>query len=178
MEQNYKLVFGNKECLMMDKLNKNVVVARGEMTEDRIFKLSFDSSNSQSLNTTENTNSKLWHYRMGHLNFQSLVLLRKQNMVNGLPYIKLNNDVCEECIFGKQHRESFLDRTWKAREHLALVHSNLCGPMEIVSFGKACYFLTFIDDYSRKTWVYFLIEKYKVFSHFLEWSTNSHPKNR
>lgn len=54
----------------MDKLNKNAVVARGEMTEDRIFKLSFDSSNSQSLNTTEKANSNIWHYRMGHLIFK------------------------------------------------------------------------------------------------------------
>lgn len=89
-------------------------------------------------------------------------------MVNGLPYIKLDDDVCEECIFGKQHRESFSDRTWKARERLTLVHSDLCGSMEIVSFGKAHYFLTFVDDYSRKTWVYFLKEESEVFSHFLE----------
>jgi transposase InsO family protein len=37
-----------------------------------------------------------------------------------------------------------------------------------VYFVKACYFLTFIDDYSRKTWVYFLQEKFEVFIHFLE----------
>jgi len=49
-EHNYKLVFENKGCLIMDKLNKETMVARGEMTEDRIFKLSFDSRNSQSLN--------------------------------------------------------------------------------------------------------------------------------
>jgi hypothetical protein len=46
MEQNYKLVFDNKECLIMDKLNQSAVVARGEMIEDIIFKLSFDSNNS------------------------------------------------------------------------------------------------------------------------------------
>jgi hypothetical protein len=40
--------------------------------------------------------------------------------------------------------------------------------MEFVSSGKAHYFLTFIDDYSRKMWVYFLQEKSEVFSHFLE----------
>jgi hypothetical protein len=89
-------------------------------------------------------------------------------MVNGLPYIKMDDEVCEGCIFGKQHRESFSNRTWKDRERLALVHSYLCGPMETVSFGKAHYFLTFIDDYSRKTWVYFLQEKSEVFTHFLE----------
>jgi hypothetical protein len=53
MEKNYKLMFDNKECLIMNNLNKNAVVERGEMTEDRIFKLSFDSSNSHSLNVTE-----------------------------------------------------------------------------------------------------------------------------
>ena len=52
-------MFDNKEYLIMDKLNKNVVVARGEMTEEIIFKLSLDSSNSQSLNTIEDINSKI-----------------------------------------------------------------------------------------------------------------------
>jgi hypothetical protein len=52
MEQNYKLVFDNKECLIMDKLNKNAVVERGEMIADRIFKLTFASSESHSLKAT------------------------------------------------------------------------------------------------------------------------------
>jgi hypothetical protein len=42
--------------------------------------------------------------------------------------------------FGKQHTEIFSNRTWKARERLALVHSYLCGLMETVSFGKGRYF--------------------------------------
>jgi hypothetical protein len=77
------------------------------MTEDKIFRHFFDSSNSHSLNVIEEMNSMLWHLRMRHLNFQSLVLLRKQNIVNGLPYIKNDDEVCEGCIFGKQHKESF-----------------------------------------------------------------------
>jgi len=62
-------VFDNKECLIMDKLNQNAVVARGDIIEDGIFKISFYSSNSHSLNVIEGMNSKLWHLRMGHLNF-------------------------------------------------------------------------------------------------------------
>jgi len=76
---------------------------------------------------------------MGHLNFQHLVLLRKNNMVNGIPYIKSDDEIFEGCIFGKQHREIFSNKTWKAREHLELVHSNLCGPMETMYFGKEQY---------------------------------------
>jgi hypothetical protein len=41
-------------------------------------------------------------------------------MVNGLPYIKNDDEVCEGCIFGKQHRETFSNRTWKARERITL----------------------------------------------------------
>jgi hypothetical protein len=59
---------------------------------------------------------------MGHLNFQHLVLLRKNNMVNGLPYIKVDDELCEECIFWKQHRGIFLNRTWKPRDCIALIH--------------------------------------------------------
>jgi hypothetical protein len=40
--------------------------------------------------------------------------------------------------------------------------------METLSFGKARYFLTFHDDYSRKTWVYFMQEKSEVFTHFVQ----------
>jgi hypothetical protein len=59
---------------------------------------------------------------------------------------------CVKDVFlGKKHRESFSNRTWKASEHIALVNSYLCGPMETMSFGKAHYFLTFINDFSRKT---------------------------
>jgi len=107
----------------MDNLNKNAVVARGEMTEDGIFNLYFDSSNLHSLNVIEEMNSRIWHLNIGHLNFQSLMLLRKHNMVNGLPYIKMDDKVSEGCIFGKQHMEIFSNRTWKDRERLALVHS-------------------------------------------------------
>jgi len=152
----------------MDKFNKNIVVERGKITKEFFFKISFHSTNSQSLIITKEENSKLGYYRMEHLNFQSLVLMIKKNMVKGIPYIKLDDKVCKGCIFGKQHKDIFSDRTWKAREHITLVHSDLCGPMETMSFGKENYFLTFIDDYSRKTWVHFLQEKSEVFSHFLE----------
>ena len=48
-----------------------------------------------------------------------------------------------------------------------LVHSDLCGPLLAFSFSGFKYFLTFIDDYSRRTWVYFLKLKSEVFDMFL-----------
>ncbi|KAF7124908.1 hypothetical protein RHSIM_Rhsim12G0120600 [Rhododendron simsii] len=51
---------------------------------------------------------------------------------------------------------------------LELVHIDVCGPLKQISNGQNKYFLTFIDDYSRKTWVYFLKLKSEVFEKFKE----------
>lgn len=56
----------------------------------------------------------------------------------------------------------------RATKILELIHSDLAGPMENPSIGKAKYLLTFIDDFSHKTFVYFLKTKGEVFSKFKE----------
>ena len=54
----------------------------------------------------------------------------------------------------------------RATRKLELVHSDVCGPMHTLSFGKHAYFVTFIDDYSRFAWVYPLKAKSEVFMCF------------
>jgi hypothetical protein len=49
---------------------------------------------------------------------------------------------------------------------LDLVHLDVCGPMSTVSIGGFNYYVSFIDDYSRKTWIYFMKTKDEVFSRF------------
>ncbi|GMP88730.1 hypothetical protein CsSME_00040608 [Camellia sinensis var. sinensis] len=111
----------------------------------------------------------LWHLRFGHLNFGSLKLLSSKNIVKGLPHIAHTNEVCESCILGKHHRTSFAKEVkWRTTKPLELVHTDVCGPLKPMSNGQNRYFLTFIDDYSRKTWVYFLKRKSEVFSIFKE----------
>ena len=69
-----------------------------------------------------------------------------------LPELKsVDLDMCESCIFGKHKKVSFLKtgRTLKA-EKLELVHTDLWGPSPIASFGGSRYYITFIDDSSRK----------------------------
>lgn len=45
--------------------------------------------------------SWLWHTRMGHVNFQSLVMMNKERMVTGLPNITQPNDICDGCLMSK-----------------------------------------------------------------------------
>ena len=57
-------------------------------------------------------------------------------------------------------------KAWCAKEPLQLIHSDICGPLEVPSMSHAIYFLTFIDDFSRKSWVYFLKHKSETFFKF------------
>ena len=48
------------------------------------------------------------------------------------------------------------------------IHSDICGPMPSTSLSRYVYYVIFIDDYSRKCWIYFLKAKDKVLSKFKE----------
>jgi hypothetical protein len=77
---------------------------------------------------------RLWNFRFGHLNFDSLLKLKSLDLVKGLQTFKKENSECEACIFGKKKRESFPSSSWGERKYLELIHSDIFGPMES-SFG-------------------------------------------
>lgn len=51
---------------------------------------------------------------------------------------------------------------------LDLIHSDVCGPMQIKTASGKRYLLTFIDDFSRCTTIYLIKEKLEVFQKFKE----------
>jgi len=92
------------------------------------------------LNAIVNNESWLCHLLFGHLNFQSLENLSKRNLVNGLPHIHHLDQLCEACIFGKNHRIPFVNEPWCAKFPLELVHADVCGSINISSIGGNKYF--------------------------------------
>ena len=90
-------------------------------------------------------------------------------MVEGLPVIKATTGVCKGCVIGK-HPEHKFDRgkANRATSILGLIHSDISGPMPITSMNGSRYLLTFIDDFSRYTWVFFLKKKAEVCEKFSE----------
>jgi hypothetical protein len=90
-------------------------------------------------------------------------------LVKGFLDIHFSEGVCEGCILGKHPEEKFeKGKPRRASSSLDLVHSDLMGPFPHLSIRKSRYVLTFIDDYSCYTWVYFLRKKYEVFEHLKE----------
>lgn len=109
---------------------------------------------------------EVWHKRLGHLNSRSMNLM-KNGMVSGMHFDENNYKNCVACIEGKQSRLPFPKKSGsRSKVILGLVHTDVCGPLQTPSLGGARYFVTFIDDFSRKTWVYFLKTKDEVFNIF------------
>jgi transposase InsO family protein len=143
-----------------------------EIVDDitRLYKFdNFGSSFFSSVFVTHSDDlSKLWHEQFGHVNYLSLQQLCNQQMVTGLPPVSCRDGVFVGCVLGKHHQDSFDKRaSWHASSPLQLVHNDLCGPLSSPSISGCKYFLTFIDDFSRRTWVYFLKLKSEVFDEFL-----------
>ncbi|GJY17256.1 putative ribonuclease H-like domain-containing protein [Tanacetum coccineum] len=105
--------------------------------------------------------SKLWHRRLGHLNFKTMNKLVKGNLVRGLPSKLFENDqTCVACQKGKQHIAYCKSKIENSVSlPLYLLHMDLFGPTFLKSLTKKMYCLVVTDDYSRFTWVFFLVTK-------------------
>ncbi len=53
-----------------------------------------------------------------------------------------------------------------SKRALDVVHSDVWGPTKTTSMGGCRYYVSFINDHTRKVWVYFMKEKSEVFTHF------------
>ena len=95
---------------------------------------------------------KLWHRRYGHLHYNVIPTLSQP--IHGIPNMKLDHEgVCKGCSLSKHTRKPFHNSETRSKEILDLIHSNVCGSMSDKSLGGHLYYVTFIDDHSRKTWL-------------------------
>ncbi|MCO5581864.1 hypothetical protein L7F22_035753 [Adiantum nelumboides] len=113
----------------------------------------------------------LWHYRLGHPHVQAMRSIQTHRMAIGFTPNLSRISLCEACIFGKMTRTKFPRSKSKTKDLLELVHSNLCGPMPTTSLTGSSYILTFIDDWSKYTVLYFLKHKSEVLTHFQHYKT-------
>ncbi|MCO5603674.1 hypothetical protein L7F22_057825 [Adiantum nelumboides] len=166
VEKGYEVKFNKDGCYV--KNDKGKVVAHGEKN-GRLFKLKMNATHNANFSSHSFSSSLiLWHKRLGHFRHHSIMHLKKEGLVEGLPTFQVNEEpnLCPSCQFGKQQRRRFNKSTYRARQPLELIHSDVWGPSQTTSMGGAHYFLTFVDDMSRKVWVYFLKNKSEVFSYF------------
>ena len=108
----------------------------------------------------------LWHQRLGHIREKGLSILHGKGMVEAMSNGSLDFDFYENCVYRKLNRVSFPSGCKRVKHILGLVHSDVIGPVKVPSLGKYMYYVSFIDEFSRNTWIYFLKKKSEVFEKF------------
>jgi len=109
--------------------------------------------------------SELWHRRFSHLHYKALPNIRK--IVTSMLEFNLDHEgVCHGCAIGKLMEGPFPSSQSQTTNILQLVHYDLSVMLPMTSLGGFLYYAIFVDDFSCKTWIYFLKKKDEVFKWF------------
>nr|GEU29517.1 hypothetical protein [Tanacetum cinerariifolium] len=105
--------------------------------------------------------SMLWHRRLGHLNFNTINKLVRNNLVKGLPFKCFENDhTCVAYLKEKQHKASCKTKLVNSvSKPLHTLRMDLFGPTSNSSLNHKWYCLVMTNDFSRFTWTSFLRTK-------------------
>eukprot|EP00253_Pinus_taeda_P003210 PITA_03210 len=131
-----------------------------------LFQLEGRTGSDHVATVSENDSSsiRLWHQRLGHMSERGLKILADRKLLPNLKSRKL--DFCKHCLFGKKSKQKFKTGKHTSKGILDYIHSDVLGPSPTTSYGGSSYFVYFIDDFSRKVWVYMLKRKSDVFTVF------------
>jgi len=126
-----------------------------------------------SANVTQGVGLDKWHLRFNHLHEGALQDMQKNGTVRGLDIVGGNSvkGECLGCALGKHSRGTFRPvEDTKAGDRLDLVHTDVCGPVEVLNLhGHEKYVLTFIDEWSKRSWIYLLKSRAEVFDSMKHW---------
>jgi len=172
VEQGLHVTFNPNGCFVEDMKNQSKLIAKAERN-GQLFTLDV---NMPEVNFMLFTHGKrvgdigIWHKRVSHVNLQCLKLMEIQNLVGSLPKFgtkEVMSEVYEACQLGKQARHPFLAQTTHvSSKPLEMIHSDV-WTTKTESIGGCKNYVSFIDDHTRKVWVYFMKHKGEVFQHFL-----------
>ncbi|KAM7509738.1 hypothetical protein LguiB_008613 [Lonicera macranthoides] len=143
-------------CLFQDLMTKKIIGKGHESGGLYIL----DTSIPKSVACSGVTSAFKAHCRLRHPSLPLLKELCPQ-------FNKVSSLDCESCQFAKHHRSSLSPRVNKrASAPFELVHSDVWGPCPVMSKTGFKYFVTFVNDYSRTTWLYLMKSRSELFSHF------------
>ncbi|CAL8157377.1 unnamed protein product [Prunus armeniaca] len=113
----------------------------------------------------QRVNTSLWHKRLGHpSNTITSALLRQSQISFSLDNSKL---VCTTCLEGKLAKLPFPYPAVKSIKPLEVIHSDVWGPSATLSIEGFRYYVSFIDECTRFTWIFPMINKGEVYSIFV-----------
>lgn len=127
----------------------------------------YSGMNKQFVPRIDNSDSRialilLWHKRLGHPNFVYQKKL-KPDLFRGISFDNLK---CETCVFGKQTRSQYPAKAYMESKLFNLIHCDIWGPSRVLNVNGCRWFVIFIDDHTRVTWIYLMKHKSELASIF------------
>ncbi|GJU04571.1 retrovirus-related pol polyprotein from transposon TNT 1-94 [Tanacetum coccineum] len=150
-----KIIKGALVLMRGEKVAANLYQLKGEIIEEaEALVASYSLSHRVAVT---------WHQKLGHMSEQGMKILVERKLLPGLT--KGSLPFCEHCVINKQHRLKFKTSNSRSVYVLELVHSHV-WQAPVLSLGGAKYFVSFVDDYSRRCLVYPIKKKSDVFEVF------------
>ena len=153
LDNNVLIIFYPYSFVIKDLATRRVIL-RGRC-EGGLYPITSSSptseSNKQAWSVTKPSSEK-WHRRLGH---PSSVIVQHVISKNRLPFVSSIESVCDPCQQAKSHQLPYPISTSVSTAPLQLIFSDVWGPAP-TSIGRFSYYVSFIDDYSKFTWIYLL----------------------
>jgi hypothetical protein len=158
-EKGYEVLFYDGHVLLLP-IGSSITSAKVIGTRHvRLYKFLFQPVRAL-INSTSSSSElcEIRHRRMAQLHHGALRFLRE--LVTGVPdFSSEHHELCKGCTLGKYTKTAFPSSDSRATGILDLIHSYVCGPMSSTSLNGSLYYVVFIDEFSRKSWIFFMNTK-------------------
>jgi hypothetical protein len=114
---------------------------------------------------------------MGHLHYREKSIMR-EIITDLLDFSVEKQGMCRRCALGKNVKASFPSGESRSKGIFDLIHSYVSELMSVASVQGALYYVMFIDEFSSKTWIFFMKTKDEVFSWFKEFKAQVENQTR
>ena len=165
-----EVVFKRGNCIVKKNGTEYVI---GDLVDSKLHKMNAIPEYANVSIEPCKPSEEIWLCRFGHVNYNYIDQMKRKEMVHGMD-LETNNNIpdkhCEACILGKMQKKPLPKQSsHRATKPFQIVHSDVCGPMQVMSKGGSRYMLTFTDDYSRFVNTYFIKTKGEVLTKFKEY---------
>lgn len=156
------IVFKREKC-EITKNGKTLLVVK---SQNNVYKMKQEAF--QVLNSNTSKCIHEWHKILGHRNLMDIRKLEAMSL--GMKVDKCNHeDICEICLKCKKSRDPFpKESLTKTESKMDLIHTDVCGPLEVPTPRGNRYILTLIDDFSRYSHIYLMKQKSEVRERIIE----------
>ncbi|PKU70985.1 Retrovirus-related Pol polyprotein from transposon TNT 1-94 [Dendrobium catenatum] len=144
-----------------------------------LYQISMHPESPPKAYTATTTSIMIWHARLGHPHNRLLPVL-----ANSIPELQNlpHSFTCISCNMAKSHKQKFNKSSTVTSSPFDLIHTDVWGPAPLNSTDGQRYYIIFIDDFTRYSWLYLMhtkseaLTKFKSFCALVQTQFHTTPK--